>query len=371
MGVKKLEDGRWEARYFAEAGSEHALVFPDQAQAAGNFIANAREVSRKLIPKLPFAGLIDWFSNHQRFEGKASWQNQKRVLERHAIPMLGDRPIGTVTAEDLLHLQSTLLSKGLSADTTRGVIQLIRTVYDRALALERIKVNQVSARGGTKERGDGLNRLLVRGHVRHIELPSPEWYNQLYNTGSVQLRAALDLIETGVALAELRALRPIDVNIDTGTVGLSRFRTLDGNIALLPRSKQRELQLTEKAILSVVRLLVCGPTRKASDGLLLPPFHAFTLSQECFDAGLLAGPTLRSPFTLESFYNRNIVHLIDEGLDEFAIAGMTGFGTAKQLHTKFLEFFERQAEAQFAKVSGRLHLLLPSLGQPASTDTIK
>lgn len=370
MGVRKLDDGRWEARYFDEIGNERTLVFPDQTQAAANFIAHARKVSCKLVPMLPFSGLVEWFANHQRAEGKRSWLAQKKTLERHAVPMLGDKPIGTVTAEDLLHLQSTLLSKGLSADTTRGVIQLMRTVYDRAVALERIEINQVSARGGTKDRGDGLNRLLVKAHVRHIELPTTEWSTQLYNGGSVELRATLDLIETGVALSELAALRPADIDIADETVHVSRYRSLRGTIEPLARSKQRKLRLTDRAILSVVRLLICGPSRRADDDLLLPTHHSYLLSRDCYNAGLSPHLNMAPPFSLESFYNRNIVRLIDEGYDEFAIAGLTGFGTAKQLHTKFLEFFERQAEAQFAKVSGRLHLLLPSLGQPASTDTI-
>jgi integrase len=75
-------------------------------------------------------------------------------LNRHVLPLLGRRPVGSVTRADCRELIATARGKGLKVNTVRGIARTLSVVLSQAVEDEKLEANPALRMGRYLRRGD-------------------------------------------------------------------------------------------------------------------------------------------------------------------------------------------------------------------------
>jgi integrase len=129
-----------------------AVPLPDRAP-------TAQEPEMRLFRKRPtFAAIASrWLKMHSLKVTASTTDTYKRMLDYYLVPVIGARPVGSITRADVKALAAGMLERGLSAGTVRIVLHVAVMVFDDAEDDELIAGNparKVAEKVLPKERED-------------------------------------------------------------------------------------------------------------------------------------------------------------------------------------------------------------------------
>ena len=129
-------------------------------------------------------------------------------LENHVFPVMGSRPIDSVTRKDCRELVTTVRKKGLKISTVRGIVRTLSTVLSQAVEDELLAANPALRMRKYLQRGDEPEAEVdpfPQEEAQHIVAVArehfPEWHAWL-----------LCALRTGLRPGELLALKWGDID---------------------------------------------------------------------------------------------------------------------------------------------------------------
>ena len=177
---KPAPDARTEAAQLSALVRAGTDPIEDRKQKTNLAVSNAKEAEAAVTTFRKVA--TDYIASH-----KASWQNAKHAdqwtntLETYAGPVIGNKPVGSVTTEDVLRILTPIwTTKTETASRVRSRIELVLS-YAKALKLR-----------------EGENSAMWRGHLEAL-LPKP---GKLKN---IRHHPALPYNRTAAFMTRLRA----------------------------------------------------------------------------------------------------------------------------------------------------------------------
>jgi integrase len=116
---------------------------------------------------LTFAGAVERWAKDRKAKGRRSIRAMKQVLELHATPILGERPIAGITRSEIVRLLEDLRDRGLTSQVNR-VHVIMSGVFRWALNAGEIEAHPIT----------GLEPLVVsksRGTVLSLDQLAEVW----------------------------------------------------------------------------------------------------------------------------------------------------------------------------------------------------
>jgi integrase len=217
-----------------------------KSAAAGRDPADAKRES-KLIASLKANNAFEvvareWFEKRAHEWAKSSARTAKIRLEGYLIPRLGHRPIGEITAPEILTMLKAVEQRG-TLDTAKRLMQTCGQVFMYAIATGRAERNPVpDLRGALK-----APVTKHRSYLQESELPEFLRKLEIYD-GASQTKLALKfLMLTFVRTLELRAAEWTEVDFDKAEWRIPAERMKMKELHIVPLSRQaiavlRELQ---------------------------------------------------------------------------------------------------------------------------------
>jgi len=219
VSLKEARAKRVEARkQLATGGDPSATRKAAKAAEADSFEAVARE----------------WYAKHAPRWGPGHADNTIRCLEQDVFPRLGARPVGKVTAPDLLEVLRRIEARG-ALETAHRVLQNCRRVFRYAIATGRAERDTAA---------DLRGALPPAEEKHHAAITDPKAIGALLRAidgyqGDLPTRCALRLAPlTFVRPGELRAAEWTEFDLDRAewNIPASRMKTREPH--LVPLSVQ-------------------------------------------------------------------------------------------------------------------------------------
>jgi len=197
---------------------------------------------------LPFVHFAEAWLESRRYEVRPrTLEGYRRGLSVHVLPMLGQRDIGAVTAEDVRQVRNLMIDKKLSASTIKSTLQVARAVFEFGIEARAISDNPAAS-------------ALRRGEITPSRLGQPKFRAHFLTPAQVETlavalagRPPYDLMVrflayTGLRAGELAGLDVGDVTIRQGPHGWAgsvriaktRRRTADGWVESAPKTDSSE-----------------------------------------------------------------------------------------------------------------------------------
>lgn len=159
--------------------------------------------------------IVEWLEYHVKPNVKIrTYEKYKNDAKNHIIPKLGGYDMDMLSGNVLCHFTVDLTSEGLSANTVKGIIAVLSSSLKRAYALSFVKSEHTRAiiRPKGEERAiDALNRDEQRKLECELNTGKREWYFGIILT-----------LYTGMRIGELLALTWSDVNVEEGTISITK-----------------------------------------------------------------------------------------------------------------------------------------------------
>jgi integrase len=248
--IRKRADGKWEARVRL-AGKQRSVYGKTRAEVQRKLKTLIADADKGVLPpseKLTLAEHVErWLQDVVKHSVRPrTYRGYGELMRRYALPTLGDVRLTQLQPPHVQQLYGELLERGLSVMTVHHV----HTVLHQALQ-QAVKWN-----------------LAPRNVTDLVEPPRPqrkevialtsEQVRTLLGTSSgtrtdVILRTA---VSTGMRQSELMGLRWSDVDLESGTIYVSRQYGRDGDYTEPKTSKSRrriDLPETTSAILRAHR----------------------------------------------------------------------------------------------------------------------
>lgn len=156
--IRKLPSGRWQARYPGPDGSLIAAptTFAARTEAARYLARVQADLERgswqdHRLGRISFAEWMERWLTSNPSKRSTTPARDTTVLRTHALPLLGGRPMSSITPLDIKGVVDEMASK-LAPDTVRTNLAVIRAVFNAAVGAE----------------------ILARSPVRAIRTPRPE-----------------------------------------------------------------------------------------------------------------------------------------------------------------------------------------------------
>ena len=219
--IYKRKDGRWEGRYIrgrTPAGkAEYGYVYAKS-------YAACREKRRRMEDALPQKPMLtgemsvcqaaEFFLSERRSTLKTSTIGRYEYMIRHYIvPELGTLLLRDLTAEKLSAYFKSLQDKGLSSKTARDIGVLLKTIFKVAK-----KKCHCDCPGRDVE--------LPAYHGKKIEVFSDHEIallaQKILETPDITGLCILLVLNTGLRLGEICALRWSDIDLDAGVISINR-----------------------------------------------------------------------------------------------------------------------------------------------------
>jgi integrase len=179
---------------------------------------------------------MDFMSSYAKANNKPSEQTSKAgILNRHLLPIFGDRRLDSFTAQDVEHLKARLLDGGLSRKRVNNILNVLSKILRYAEELEVIsKTPRIKALKVPPQKFDFLTfeefeRLLS------ASASEPDWYAAVLVAG-----------EAGLRLGEVLALEWGDIDLKVGTLTVMRT-DWRGHVGAPKGGKARRIPLTTRA----------------------------------------------------------------------------------------------------------------------------
>jgi integrase len=235
--VRRLQSGRYQARYLDPSGHRHRAprTFATVADANGWLSATEAEIARGAWVD-PRAGTITFA------EYAASWLESRpglrprtvelyqSLLDRHLVPALGDRQLGKLSAPVVRHWYAFVLrTESPGRVTVAKCYRLLRAILNTAVADELIVRNPCAIKGAGVERTP----------ERPVATIAQVW--ALADAVEPRFRAlVLTAAFAGLRCGELAALTRARVDLDAHTISVVENQIeLSGGVLLIgpPKSE--------------------------------------------------------------------------------------------------------------------------------------
>ena len=159
--------------------------------------------------------LNEWLDYYVKPTTKERTYNKyRRIVENHINIALGDYEIAELTANELQHFTVKLTEKGLSANTINIFLSVIKSSLRRAVLLGIID----------KEYSSAIVRPKVR--EKRVECFSKEEQKKIetyiFDKSQSKLFGVILCLYTGLRIGELLALEWADVDLQKGTIFISK-----------------------------------------------------------------------------------------------------------------------------------------------------
>ena len=229
--IEKRPNGVWRARYYDDAGKQHARHFPRRTDAKTWLDEVTASVVRGdyVDPRDTNTLLKTYAAQWERVQvGRGSTLSIiDNAVRLHINPALGERRIGSIRQSDIQGLVKALEGKGLAAGT-------VRNIYDTAA---RIFASAVD------------DRVIPSSPCRRIKLPKDDT-GEVVPLTLTQVRslevgmgdlgtAVIALAGSGLRIGELLGLDVSDVDFLRRTIRVQRQRAQSGELTP-PKSKSSD-----------------------------------------------------------------------------------------------------------------------------------
>jgi len=219
--LRQLPSGRWQARYRGPDGLLRSapFTFPLKRDAARWLALTEAELlaGTWIDPDyglVPFTEYADaWITERPGLRPKTI-QLYRYLLRRHLTPGFGSQTIAGITDADVRRWRADALAAGASEVTTAKAYRLLKSMLATAVDDGLIRRNPCRAKGAGTEHSPE-RPLLTIGQV----------YELADACGPVYRLMILLACFCGLRWGELTALRRRDVDVDTGTVRITRQLT--------------------------------------------------------------------------------------------------------------------------------------------------
>jgi integrase len=215
--VRKLPSGRFQASYLAADGGRRYApeTFKTRGDAAAWLTLRESEMLRGewIDPELGRITLATfgsrWIEEHKLSE--RTRELYEMLLRLHISPFLGGRQLARISPDTVRTWRNQLLNDGRSADAAAKSYRLLRAIMNTALDDGRIRRNPCRIKGADKAHTPERPVATIAQVYTLAELIGDRFRVFI-------LAAAF----TGLRWGELLALRRMDVNLDAGTIGVTR-----------------------------------------------------------------------------------------------------------------------------------------------------
>ena len=154
-------------------------------------------------------------------------------LKRHVLPLLGDRPLASITRADGRELIAVCRQKGLRLNTVKGIARTLSTLLSQAVEDDKLPAHPCLRMGRYLRRGDepkSIVQPLTREEAAHLVTTAateyPRWHPWI-----------LCALRTGMRAGELLALQWRDLDWHGGFILVQRNQVK--GLITSPKSHQR------------------------------------------------------------------------------------------------------------------------------------
>ena len=249
--IRQRKDGRWEGRavvgYDDKGMPKTKNVLAKTKRKCQEKLTKLMEEvgssrSEKIRPDMPFGEWMDfWYQNYTKPGLRPTTQsNYEGNIYQHIIPQLGKIPLCQLTQKDLQQFYAHLkkegrlvrteqYGKGLSDRMVRMCHAKCRAALEQAVRENLIRTNPAVGCKLPPKRGREMQVLSPQELQRFLMQAQAEGYFELF---------LLDL-STGLRRGELLALQWSDLDLDTGTLSVTKqVYEVDGKLQLsVPKTK--------------------------------------------------------------------------------------------------------------------------------------
>jgi len=240
--IVKRADGRWEARISLDNGKRRSLYGRTRQEVKQKLIRALKEYEDGL--PLPSQRqtveqyLKSWLRDVAKQRVKLStFQGYEQLLTRHAIPVIGKRPLAKLSPQDVQALYNATLSAGLKPQTVLNLHRTLNSALKQAVRWNLVARNVCELVDPPR---------VVREEVKPLDTKQASRF--LLAAADDPLEALFVLaLTTGMRQGELLALKWSDVDLEGGTLQVRRsVRRLKGHgfVEGEPKSKQSRRGLT-------------------------------------------------------------------------------------------------------------------------------
>ena len=219
--VRQLKSGQWQARYRGPDGIMRPAerTFPTKAEAERWLTLTEADVLAGGWIN-PDDGLISfgdyaaaWIEERPNLRPNTA-QVYRYVLGRHLVPAFGSKPVAEIKEPSVRRWRKDLLDSGASAATTAKAYRLLKAIMNTAVDDGLIRRNPCRVRGAAQDRSPERSVLSLRQVFALADAIHPRYR-------ALVLLAVFGSLRWG----ELAALRRTDVDLDGGTVKVTRSLT--------------------------------------------------------------------------------------------------------------------------------------------------
>lgn len=193
-----------------------------------NTFKNSVEVNMNVT----LAEFVEIYFNDKEGELKErSVRNKKYMIEKHIIPYLGKRTMDSITPSDIIKWQGTIREKGYKPTYLRMLNNQLTALFNHAHNIYNLKNNPCKkVRKMGKSDADKLSFWTKEEYDIFIEsLDRNDIYHLIFQI----------LFWTGCREGELLALTKKDINLEEGTINISKtyFRINGKDIITTPKTE--------------------------------------------------------------------------------------------------------------------------------------
>ena len=170
---------------------------------------------------MAFGSMVEIYFDDMKGRLKANTLKNKRYLvDAKILPFFQELPLNEITPAHVRKWQSDLLAEGLAPTYIKTINNQISAIFNYAVRYYDLQVNPARLAGGVgKKNADEMNFWTVEQftavHEKVRKLPARTGLSVLF--------------WTGLRIGELLALTPRDLDLDDGTLSVSKsFQSIDG-----------------------------------------------------------------------------------------------------------------------------------------------
>lgn len=170
---------------------------------------------------MAFGSMVEIYFDDMKGRLKANTLKNKRYLvDAKILPFFRELPLNEITPAHVRKWQSGLLAEGLAPTYIKTINNQISAIFNYAVRYYGLQVNPARLAGGVgKKNADEMNFWTVEQftavHEKVRKLPARTGLSVLF--------------WTGLRIGELLALTPRDLDLDAGTLSVSKsFQSIDG-----------------------------------------------------------------------------------------------------------------------------------------------
>ncbi len=280
--VRKLPSGRWQARYFDAAGARFTApdTFATKGDAQRWLSAAETDVARGdwHDPRLAETPFADWAQRWLEIKAPQlapSTENLYRyLLRKHVLPRFERAAVGEITPVAVQRWVADLHSTDLSPNTAAKAYRLLKGIFDGAVAANLVPRSPCTIKGASTERHPEMLIATPEQIAAIADAVGPRW-EALVCTAAY----------SGLRWGELAGLRRVDVDLDAGTVSVTRkLGEVNGRLAYgAPKTAAgRRTVGVPTFVIRTLELHLALYSEPGADGLVFPAAEGGPLRRSNF-----------------------------------------------------------------------------------------